>query len=105
MFQSLLNNFHWLLNFGVVSLVMTVVISSYIKRFDYKIAFILFIALLLKFYPGIDLTNIAFIISAAVGAAVFKKMPFDKKINLSASVIISVALFVLFSFLISPVQK
>lgn len=105
MFQSLLNNLHWLLNVGTVALILSVIVTTFIKRPEYKIIPIVIAALLLKFYPGIDLVNIAFIVSAAIGAAVFVKLPFDRRINLAGAVLVSVALFSLLSFLISFVGK
>ncbi len=105
MFQSLLNSLHWLFNLGTATLIAVVIITTYIRKPEYKIIPIIIAALLLKFYPGVDLANIAFIISAAIGAAVFVKMPFDKRINLASAIILSVALFSFLSFLVSLIAR
>lgn len=105
MFQSLLNNLHWLLNVGTAILILSVIVTTFIKRPEYKVVPIVIAALLLKFYPGIDLVNIAFIVSAAIGAAVFVKLPFDRRINLAGAIILSVSLFSLLTLLISFVGK
>lgn len=87
--------FHFL-SWGVIWLIVVVTSSSFIKNPAAKVGLILFSALFIKFRPGFDPENIAFLISSLLGAIAFEKLPFDKRVNLVSANLVGLILLSLF---------
>lgn len=85
-----------LISWGAIWLVILITSVSFIKNPAGKIGVILIFSLLLKFRPGFDAENIAFVASSIIGAISFEKLPFDKRVNLVSSNIIGLILLLFF---------
>lgn len=82
----------YFLSWGVIWLIVAVTFSAFIKNPTVKVGVILFAALFIKFRPGFDPENIAFLISSLSGAIAFEKLPFDKRVNLFSANLVGLIL-------------
>jgi len=78
-----------LISVGNIIFLITLLAVFYTKNVFIKSIIILTSALLIKFRPGINSENIAFLLTLIAGAILAEKLPFNKNANMILSGVIS----------------
>jgi len=89
-----------LISVGNIVFALTLFAVFYTKNIWLKCAFVFIGTLVIKFRPGLDVENIAFLIALIAGTVLEDRLPFNKNVNMMLSFIITFVAFNAYLWLI-----